>query len=81
MCENSDVETFRAIIESGRWHRRIIIAVEASFLIQYFVSASGKSFSHSLDPEPTSGMAIELLLPSRRTLESAMSRLTAVSAS
>ena len=39
-CENSDIETFRATIESGRQRGRIIIAAKANFLIQYFVSVA-----------------------------------------
>ncbi len=48
LCENADTETNCATIESGLRRRRIIIAVETSFLIQCFVSDSRKSFSHSL---------------------------------
>ncbi len=49
MCENADAETFCATIESGRQRGRIIVAAKASFVIQYFVSVSRKSFLHSLD--------------------------------
>ncbi len=48
LCKNADAETFHAIIGSGRQPRRIIVAAEANFLIQYFVSVSRESFSHSL---------------------------------
>ena len=40
LCKNSDIETFRATIESGRQHGRIIVAAKANFMIQYFVSVS-----------------------------------------
>ena len=57
MCKNSGAETFRAIIESGRQRRRIIIAAEANFMTQYFVSVSRKSFLHSLGPNATFAVA------------------------
>ena len=44
LCKNSGAETFRAIIESGRQRGRIVIAAEANFMTQYFVSVSRKSF-------------------------------------
>ncbi len=40
LFENSDAETFRAVIESGGWLRRFVIAVKANFRTQYFVSVS-----------------------------------------
>jgi len=42
LCKNSDAETFRATIESGRQRGRIIIAAEANFMTQYFVSVAKK---------------------------------------
>ncbi len=48
LCENAGAETFRAIIESGRCRRRIIIATEANLMNEYFVSVAEKWFSHSL---------------------------------
>ena len=53
MCENAVAESFRAIIESERRPKRIIVAVKVSFLIQNFVPVSRKSFLHSLDPNQT----------------------------
>ncbi len=64
MCENADVESFRATVESARWRGPIIVAVKANFSIQYFVPVSRKSFSHSLDPLRTLRlMRWKLLLP------------------
>ena len=40
LCKNSNAETSRATIESGRQRGRIIIAAEADFMTQYFVSVA-----------------------------------------
>ncbi len=48
LCKNAVAESFCAIIESGAWLRRFIIAAKAEFTTQYFVSASKNLFSHSL---------------------------------
>ena len=53
LCKNSDAETSRATIESGRWRGRFIIAAKAEFTTQYFVSVSKNLFLHSLDPTRT----------------------------
>ncbi len=58
LCKNADVETFRATIESGRQRGRIIVAAKASFLIQYFVSVSRKSFLHSLGQNRKSSVGL-----------------------
>jgi hypothetical protein len=42
LCKNADAESFCAIIESGAWLRRIIIAAKAKFRTQYFVLAAKK---------------------------------------
>ena len=48
LCQNSGAETFRVIIESRRWRGQFIIAAEANFMNQYFVSVAKSLFSHSL---------------------------------
>ncbi len=53
LYENADAEINRATIESTRWRGRIIVAVKANFLIQYFVPVSRKSFPHSLSHNRT----------------------------
>ncbi len=48
LCKNAVADAFCAIIESGAWLRRFIIAAKAEFTTQYFVSVSKNLFSHSL---------------------------------
>ncbi len=66
LCKNADAETFGATIESGRQRGRIIVAAKASFLIQYFVSVSRKSFLHSLGQQRKSAEATEMSVPGGR---------------
>ncbi len=58
LCKNVDTETNCATIESGRSRGRIIIVVKANFSILYFVSASRKSFLHSLGHKQKSSVGL-----------------------
>ncbi len=46
ILKGAEADTFRAIIESRRWHGRFIIAAKAAFTTQYFVSVSKNLLLH-----------------------------------